>query len=225
MCGRYALHTPIERLRVHFGLQSSPVALEPRYNIAPSQPVAVVREASTGRELVMLRWGLIPFWAKVPKTGYSMINARSETVAEKPAFRAAFRQRRCVIPADGFYEWKRAEHGKQPYHIRRRGGEVLALAGLWERWERSGQMVESCTILVTEANDLMRPIHDRMPVILAPEDYEAWLDGSRFDSRRLQQLLRPYGGNDLEAYPVSKFVNKPGNDDARCLQLSGPNPV
>jgi putative SOS response-associated peptidase YedK len=193
--------------------------MEPRYNIAPSQPVAAIRQSPQGRELVMLRWGLVPFWVKELKTGYSMINARAETVAEKPSFRTAFQRRRCLIPADGFFEWKPQAQGKQPYYIHRLDGEPLALAGLWDRWESPDQVIESCTILVTEANDLMRPIHDRMPVILDREHYRPWLDVSRFDRGQLQALLRPYGGNDLECYPVDKHINNARNDDVRCLKL------
>ena len=165
MCGRYTLHTPRDRIRERYRIARDLATLEKlfeRYNIAPSQQVAAVRIARDGvRELVPLRWGLIPHWAKDPKTGYSMINARAESVATKPAFRDAFRRRRCLIPADGFYEWKQVGTAKQPFHIRLKGGEDFAFAGLWEHWQGEGQEIESCSIIVTDANELLSHIHDR----------------------------------------------------------------
>ena len=216
MCGRYTLHTSPERLGQVFGAQA-PAELRPRYNIAPSQSVLAVRKSAEGREYSLLRWGLVPFWAETEKTGYNMINARAETVAQKPAFRAAYRHRRCLIPADGFYEWKPAESGKQPYHIRMRDSDVFAFAGLWERWEGEDKVLESCTIIVTEANDLMKPIHERMPVILNAEDYETWLDTDRFDAGPLGSLLKPYPADGMQAYPVGKQVNSPKRDDEDCI--------
>ena len=166
----------------------------------------------------MLRWGLIPFWAKDSKIGTRMINARSETVAEKPAFRAAFRQRRCLVLADGFYEWQRLERGKQPFYIRQRDEGPFAIAGLWEYWEGPEGGIESCTLLTTQPNDLVRPLHNRMPVILHPDDYDLWLDRSVQEPALLQPLLRPYSPEDMMAYPISTWINKPENDGPRCIE-------
>ncbi len=215
MCGRYALFSDPERIRVHFGLREVP-PLPPRYNIAPSQEVPGVRHREE-RELAMLRWGLIPSWAKDIKTGYRMVNARAETVAQRPAFRAAFRRRRCLLPADGFYEWQARGRYKQPYFIRRKDGDLMAFAGLWEHWEGEGEVIESCTLIVTDANPLLRPIHDRMPVIIDRADYDRWLLPTE-DFAGLLALLRPYPEGALEAYPVSPYVNNPRHDDPRCIE-------
>jgi putative SOS response-associated peptidase YedK len=222
MCGRYTLHTDLERLIEQFELFRA-AEIKPRYNISPSQMVPVIRPTDQGRELALLRWGLVPHWAKEEKTGYSMINARAETVTEKPAFRSAFRRRRCLIPADGFYEWKKLERAKQPFHIRMRGGEPFAFAGLWEHWQGGeGKTIESCSIIVTTANDLMRPIHDRMPAILDRENYGTWLDPDFTDAERLKALLAPYPSERMESYPVSAAVNSPKNEVAGCVeQVSG----
>ncbi len=219
MCGRFTLLTPSETLVEQFELPDMP-ALSPRYNIAPSQSVAAVRQLPDdgGRELVWLRWGLVPFWAKELSIGARMINARSETVAQKPAFRAAFRQRRCLVLADGFYEWQKQAGSKQPFFIRLEDGRPFAFAGLWEHWDGPEGAVESCTILTTEPNDLIRPLHNRMPIILLPTDYDLWLDHSVQEPRQLQPLLRPYSAQDMVAYPVSLWVNSPQNDGPRCIE-------
>lgn len=216
MCGRYTLSSRKLALAEQ-ALHSLFPELPPRYNIAPSQDVPIIRESPEGYELVMVRWGLIPHWAKESKTGYSMINARAETVAEKPAFRDAFRRRRCLIPADGFYEWKKEGTAKQPFHIRLKGGGDFGFAGLWERWRGEDQEIESCSIIVTDANDLMRPIHDRMPVILDPASYEIWLNAENRNTGALAGLLRPYPAGEMEAVPVSRRVNSPKNDDPECI--------
>lgn len=217
MCGRYTLFTPLERFIERFHL-STLVNLAPHYNIAPSQSVPIVRESDGGRELAMLQWGLVPFWAKQVKTSYQMINARAETVATKPAFKNAFRQRRCLIPADGFYEWRAGPHSKQPYYISLKDNDLFAFAGLWERWEGgTSEVIESCAIIVTAANELIQPIHDRMPVILEPEDYALWLNNESFDAARLNALLQPYPAEQMQAYPVSSRVNSPKNDDQGCV--------
>lgn len=220
MCGRFTLITPAEALAEQFQLFEIP-SLAPRYNIAPTQPVAAVRRVPGDgqRELVLLRWGLVPFWAKDPGIGARMINARSETVAEKPAFRAAFRRRRCLVPADGFYEWRRLERGKQPFYVRLRDERPFAFAGLWEHWEGPDETaIDSCTLLTTEPNDLIRPVHSRMPVILAPKDYDLWLDPGVQKVELLQPLLRPYPSEGMLAYPISTWVNKPKNDSPRCIE-------
>lgn len=220
MCGRFTLTDPDADLAEQFNLPDVP-DLQPRYNIAPTQPVAAVRVAaeSAARELALLRWGLIPFWAKDPGIGARMINARSETAAEKPAFRAAFRRRRCLVLADGFYEWQKENGGKQPFYIRLRDGQPFAFAGLWESWKGEGEtVIESCTLLTTQPNDLIHPLHNRMPVILHPRDYALWLDPEMQAAERLKPLLRPYPFEEMVAYPVSRFVNKPQNDDPRCIE-------
>ncbi len=218
MCGRFTLRTPARDIAQAFGVSAPDT--KPRYNVAPSQAVAAVRNrpAQDTREFVMLRWGLIPFWADGPQAGYKMVNARAETVATKPAFRKAFAQRRCLILADGFYEWQKAGSGKQPFLIHMKDDRLFAFAGLWERWEREDEAVESCTIIVTEANDLVTPIHDRMPVILDPADYDVWLDSTYADRKRLQAMLKPFPSSELEAYPVSRTVNSPKNDSAECVE-------
>ena len=220
MCGRFTLTDPNVDLAVQFNLPEIP-DMQPRYNIAPTQPVAAVRATRDGsaRELVMLQWGLIPFWAKDPTIGARMINARSETAAEKPSFRAAFRRRRCLIVADGFYEWQKQNGAKQPFFIHLRDARPFAFAGLWEHWEGpDDSIIESCTLLTCNPNDFLRTVHNRMPVILDPGDYDLWLDQQVQDPERLQPLLRPYPAREMEVYPVSRFVNKPANDSPQCIE-------
>ena len=218
MCGRYSLTSPLEAVQQLFDVTGGG-NLAPRYNIAPTQTVPVVRRddaAPSGRELAQLAWGLVPSWAKDPTMGARMINARAETVAEKPSFRSAYRRRRCLVPADGFYEWKKENGGKQPYRIAFADNRPFAFAGLWEHWQgRDGSEIESFTIITTEANDQLRPIHHRMPVILDPGAYGAWLEVDNDDGAA---LLKPYAGAELDAYPVSRHVNSPRNDDAECIQ-------
>ena len=193
----------------------------PRYNIAPSQLIAAIRidpDRAT-RKLVMLRWGLIPSWAKDPKIGNQCINAKAETVAEKPSFRSAFKKRRCLIVATGFYEWQIQGRTKQPIWIGLRSHHPFAFAGLWERWTPAeGEPLETCTIITTEPNDLMAPIHNRMPVILAPTAYDQWIDPTLQHIEPLKALLRPYPSEELTAYPVSTLVNNPRHDVPQCLE-------
>jgi len=219
MCGRFALKAPPRTVQQHFDLPET-VDLSPRYNIAPSQDVAVIRHLSgmSHRQLDLLRWGLIPGWAKDMKISYRMINARAETLAQKPAFRTAFKKRRCIIAADGFYEWLHSGRTKQPFFVNMKNGAVFGFAGLWESWNSpEGSTVESCTIITTYANDLVRKIHDRMPVILQPVTYEAWLQDST-KAETLQQLLKPYPANEMETYRVSSEVNSPKNDTMECIK-------
>ena len=218
MCGRYTLRTPVETLAEEFGISDPLPEIPTRYNIAPTQEVAAVLEEDEERKLEMLRWGLIPSWADDPAVGNRMINARSETVAEKPSFRTAFRKRRCLILADGFYEWQKTNGGKQPYYIRMKNGSPFAFAGLWESWDKYGGEIRSCTILTTDANEMVREVHHRMPVILPPETYDLWLDPDMWETEPLLDLLRPYPDDGMEAYPVSRFVNSPSNDDERCVE-------
>jgi putative SOS response-associated peptidase YedK len=218
VCGRYSLTTPVEALRQLFAFEGSP-NLRPRFNVAPSQSVPIVRrrEGEAGREIVQVRWGLVPGWAKDLSISSKLINARGETVAEKPSFRAAFRSRRCLIPADGFYEWQRQDGAKQPYRIAREDGGPFAFAGLWERWSPpGGDTVESCTIITTAANVRLTPIHRRMPVVLDPGSFAAWLDPLS-DAAALQAFLVPAPDDTLTAHPVSTRVNNVRNDDADCI--------
>ncbi len=222
MCGRFTLRAPASVVAAQFGIFEMP-PFTPRFNIAPTQPVAVVRHAPQAaepeRELVWLRWGLIPSWAKDPAIGSRMINARAETAAEKPAYRAAFRRRRCLVAADGFYEWQRTGGRKQPYFIRMQDDRPFAFAGLWEAWEGlDHSYVESCTLLTTEPNELIKPIHNRMPVILPPEDYDGWLDLGMQEPEPLKRLLRPFPAEGMTAYPVNTYVNSPAHDDAQCIE-------
>lgn len=222
MCGRYTLKTPSKIVADFFGLSEEPT-LEPRYNIAPTQPVPVVRVLRANpetkeRELVPLRWGLVPSWADDAAIGNRLINARAETVATKPSFRSAFKHRRCLIPADGFYEWTKEGKLKQPLYIRKKDGQPFALAGLWEEWEREGEVIESCAIITTTANDLMAEFHDRMPVILYQKDFDLWLDPDVKDPTTLESLLRPYPSEDMMVYPVNRLVNNPRNEDPKCVE-------
>ena len=216
MCGRYTLATPVGRLAEEFAFDSSSKDFRTSYNVAPTQQVPAVLAEGGARRLEMLRWGLVPSWADDPGIGARMINARSETAPEKPSFRSAFRRRRCLIRADGFYEWKRLNGSKQPYSFRIDGGRPFAFAGLWESWNKDGE-IRSCAILTTTANDLVEEVHERMPVILPRDRYDAWLDPEA-EEEELAALLVPYPGDDLETYPVSRFVNSPGNDDPRCIE-------
>jgi putative SOS response-associated peptidase YedK len=218
MCGRFSQAQIAELDREIFRLLEMP-AVRPRYNIAPSQDAAVVREADGVRRLELLRWGLIPFWAKDPAIGNRMINARAETIAAKPAFKQAFRQRRCLIPADGFYEWKKIGKGKQPHYIRLTDHRVFALAGLWERWQDDAHdPIQTFTIITTTPNAVLEPIHNRMPVVLDPKDYDQWLDPENRDTAGLAALLAPYPARAMEAYPISRYVNSPANDGPECIR-------
>ena len=192
---------------------------EARYNVAPSQVIPVVRQNGPIRELALLRWGLIPRWATDPKIGLRTINARSETVATKPTFRDAFKRRRCLIPADGFFEWKKdGSNKKRPFYIRRADRHPFGFAGLWERWERPGvEPIESCTVITTEANDVLHDLHDRMPVILPEDSYDRWLDPKRDDQVELAAMLVPFPGSELTLFEVSPMVNSPRNDSPECI--------
>ncbi len=218
MCGRYAFTITAAELQAHFDLASVP-EFAPRYNIAPSQNAPVVRLEGGRRLARMLRWGLVPRWAEDAKIGHRMINARAESVAVKPAFREAFRRRRCLVPATGFYEWKRMNGRKQPYFIHRKDGRPLTMAGLWEAWrDPTGEILESFTVITTQANAIVAPLHERMPAILPPEAYALWLDEHAADPASLQELLRAPAAEALEAYPVSPIVNNPANDTPACLK-------
>jgi putative SOS response-associated peptidase YedK len=219
MCGRFTLIAPGEAVAELFDLSDIP-EIAPRYNIAPTQPVAAVRHnRDTGkREFTHFYWGLIPGWAKDPTIGSRMINARSETASEKPSFRTAFKYRRCLIPADGFYEWWKVDGGKQPVRIQMKDEQPFAMAGLWEHWQSpDGSEIESCTILTTGPNELLKPIHNRMPVILAPEDFDLWLDPGTQHPGEVQPLMQPFPSDNMTFYPVSTHVNNPRNEDPACI--------
>jgi len=244
MCGRFTLTNPTDELAGYFNVLVK-TQLRPRFNIAPTQPVACVRreprqpgdKSDAANELVDMRWGLIPHWAKDPAIGNRMINARSETVAEKPAYKDAFRRRRCLVVADGFYEWRKLEGAKQPYFIAMADRKPFGIAGLWARWKPGeGQLdnivgaerpkvpmtddgrVESCSFLTTGPNELMEPIHNRMPVIVPSDQWETWLSPEIEDVDLLGKLLLPYPAEEMQAWPVSTHVNKPTNDDPDCIR-------
>ena len=216
MCGRYELHSHPAAIALAFGL-AYPPEIHPRYNVAPMQPVPIVRLNAAGeRELVQMRWGLVPRWAKDPSIGAKMINARAETVATKPTYRTAFRRHRCLLPADGFYEWRvRADGAKQPLRIGMKDESLFGLAGLYERWlSPDGEPLDTCTVLTTDANALLKSLHDRMPVIVPPDAYEQWLDPDWPDAA---SLIAPYRAESMTYWPVSTRVNSVKNDDADCI--------
>jgi putative SOS response-associated peptidase YedK len=218
MCGRFALIVDASVLADVFDVDP-PRELRPRFNIAPTQTIPIVRAGKDpARECSMVRWGLVPSWAKDEKIGARMINARGETVAEKPSFRSAVKSRRCLIPADGFYEWVRTDSGKQPHFIHFADGRPFAFAGLWERWHKGeGGPLDTCTIITTTPNELIAELHDRMPVILSPARFEEWLEPAPMSPERLQEVLAPHPSEEMEAYPVSTYVNKPINDGPDCI--------
>lgn len=218
MCGRFAFYSPSEATAALFGASGS-LEMKPRYNIAPTQDIAAIRIDEAGnRELAAFRWGLIPFWAKDPSIGSRMINARAETVAEKPAFRAAYRRRRCLVLADGFYEWHKEDDGKTPYFVALANDEPFAFAGLWEHWEskEDDKSVQSATLLTAAANDFMASLHHRMPVILEPETAGRWLDG---DDDVIDFALGH--GPKLKAWPVDRRVNNPRNEGVNLIDATG----
>ncbi|OGQ91770.1 MAG: hypothetical protein A2289_12010 [Deltaproteobacteria bacterium RIFOXYA12_FULL_58_15] len=223
MCGRFTLSAPSEDLSSIFNVEVE--ALAPRYNIAPTQMVSAVRVVGGKRHLALLRWGLVPSWAKDPKVGARLINARAETVAEKPSFRSAFRRRRCLIVADGFYEWQKAKPRKQPFHIACTDGRPFAMAGLWEFWSKGDVSMESCTIITTAPNELLAPIHDRMPVILEPRDYDTWLDPEVDDPERLTGMLQSFPADQLRASPVGHWVNNAAFDHPSCMEPVSETPT
>lgn len=225
MCGRFALYADYGALLERFEIEEAALdqaSYEENYNVAPSQQIVAVINDGERNRLGTLRWGLIPSWAKDEKIGYKMINARAETAAEKPSFRSAFKKKRCLIPANAFYEWKKGQDGKTPMLIHLEGDELFAFAGLWESWESpEGEVVHSCTILTTQPNAVMADIHDRMPVILDKKAEKTWLDPNVQDPQLLQKLIKPYEAEVLEAYEVSSAVNSPKNKGQELIRKIG----
>jgi putative SOS response-associated peptidase YedK len=218
MCGRFTLNLPPELLAEIFGLSAKP-DIAPRYNIAPSQQIAVIRNFGGENHLDFLRWGLVPSWADDPSIGYNLFNARSETVFEKHSFRRAIRTRRCLIPASGFYDWKHADTEMIPFYISMTDNNPMALAGIWEQWKApDNSILETCAILTTSPNRLMETIHGRMPVILHPQEYSLWLDRDVSDPEILNPLFKPYPADVTQAWQVSSFVNNPQNDGEECIR-------
>ena len=222
MCGRFTLTTTGQQLKEFFPLLDELPTSTARYNIAPTQNVLVVRDATEKEakpQAAWMRWGLIPSWANDKKIGAGLINARADGVATKPAFRAAFKRRRCLVLADGFYEWKRepGKKTKQPFYFRRKDSAPFAFAGLWEHWEGEEAAIDSCTIITTDANKVLEPIHHRMPVILDPRDYTKWIDGSPKDPALLKELLQPSPAEDLVAVAIGTHVNNARNEGVDCL--------
>ena len=222
MCGRYSLTSDMDELQLRFGFRADDIQHTPRYNVAPTQEVLTVTNCGEENRGQFMRWGLIPFWTKDPKIGSPMINARAESVVEKPSYRKAFQERRCLVLADGFYEWRREDKLKTPMRIVLKSGEPFGFAGLWETWKNpEGELVKSCTIITTEPNALMGPIHNRMPVMLSREAETLWLDPSNTDSAELRELLVPYAASEMEAYEVSALVNSAKNETPEVIERLG----
>ena len=220
MCGRFSIFADPERLAERFDASLPEEGLRPRYNAGPTQELSEILKEDE-RHIQLLRWGLVPFWAEDPAIGSRMINARSETLAEKPSFRTPLKKRRCLVLADGFYEWQKTPDGKVPMRITLKTGEPFAMAGLWETWkEPTGDLLRTFTIITTSPNDLLEPIHNRMPVILPREHEAIWLDNDA-DQGIWLDMLRPYPAELMTAYPVSKRVNYVGNDDQEVVQSVG----
>lgn len=218
MCGRYTLTATPETIRALFRYAEQP-NFPPRYNIAPTQPIAVVRLIDGQRHFALMRWGLLPSWVKDPKKFTLLINGRGESAAQKPAFRAAMKRRRCLIPADGFYEWKAIGSRKQPFYIRAKDGAPLAFAGLWETWTGpNGEELDTAAIVTTEANKTLAPIHDRMPVVIPPEAFDQWLDGATVDAQAASALITPAQADLFEAYEISTAVNRTANDNPKLIE-------
>ncbi|MEH6988442.1 SOS response-associated peptidase [Cytobacillus firmus] len=216
MCGRFSLEEDINKLQQYFNFEVAE-EITPRFNIAPSQRILTIISNGQNRRAGTMKWGLVPFWAKEEKIGYKMINARSESIEEKPSFKHAFKRRRCLIVATGFYEWQKTEEGKQPYRFIMKDNRPFAFAGLWETWKKGEKPLHTCTIITTTPNAVTEDIHDRMPVILKEEDYDSWMDPHNQDTELLKTLLVPYAAEEMAKYKVSDLVNSPRNDVADVL--------
>ncbi|GIO09690.1 putative SOS response-associated peptidase YoqW [Brevibacillus reuszeri] len=225
MCGRFTIVFDAETLLNRFDIEDIPFDWREIYNVAPGQKIPAIIEDRGERRIGQLKWGLVPFWSKDEKVGYKMINAKSETLREKPAFKNLFARKRCIIPADGFYEWKKVGKEKQPMRIMMTTGEPFAFAGLYDTWTSpEGEKLHTCTIITTKPNDVVQDIHDRMPVILKKQDEQLWLDREKFDADLLQSLLVPYDHDQMRAYPVPAMVGSPKNDLPECIQEIAADP-
>ncbi|MBT2689315.1 SOS response-associated peptidase [Bacillus sp. ISL-47] len=217
MCGRFTLTETINKLQMTFEFEYSGGEIVPRYNIAPSQNILTIIGSGEQRIGKQMKWGLVPFWAKDEKIGYKMINARAEGIDSKPSFKKPFKSKRCLIPADGFYEWKKTEEGKQPYRFIIKNEEPFAFAGVWDMWDKGDNPLMSCTIITTVPNEVTEEVHDRMPVILKESDFEDWLNPNFDDTEYLKSLLVPYPAEKMDKYPVSSKVNSPKNEMAELI--------
>jgi putative SOS response-associated peptidase YedK len=217
MCGRYTDTKREKRLLVRMSIEQAEIEFTPRYNIAPTQQASIIAQGGNGFELRSASWGLIPSWATDERIGNSLINARGETLTSKPAFREAYKKRRCLVLADGFYEWQKVPGGKQPVYIRMREGKQFAFGGLWERWQDGQREVETFCIVTVEPNDVCARVHDRMPLILAEADFLTWLD-AKGSPESVAGLLKPYAPEEMESFPVSNLVNSPRNETADCVK-------
>jgi putative SOS response-associated peptidase YedK len=223
MCGRFTLFLSRAEIERFFDVLTVPFDLQPNYNVAPTQEIPVIIQQEDARHLRKFRWGLVPFWAKDTAIGSRMINARVETASSKPAFKSAFRHRRCLIPANGFYEWQGKAGSKQPFYFHFPAGEPMAFAGLWETWQDksapdASEPYQSCTIITTEASEWVRDVHDRMPLILKPEGYGEWLDPENKDAESIERILETGSVRDLQRYPVSKLVNRVESNSKACVE-------
>ncbi len=222
MCGRFTNKAKPEQIKAEFKVGAkNPNLFQTRYNIAPAQMIDVVFEPETERILSQLKWGLVPSWSKDASTSKGLINARAETLTEKPSFREAFKSHRCIIPASGFYEWQKKGTGaKQPFYFYLNDKEVFGFAGLYEEWldKQTGELLETCTIITTEANEVLKPVHERMPVILRAENYDEWLDSKGKNTDKLQKLLVPYSADEMDSHAVSKSVNVPDTDSDELIK-------
>lgn len=222
MCGRYTIVATPEQLRALLRYLEQP-NFPPRYNVAPTQPIPIVRLVNGERQFALVRWGLLPSWVKDPKAFSLLINARGETINDKPAYKAAMKRRRCLIPADGFYEWQMGPSPKQPYYIRPKSGEPMAFGGLWETWMGpNGEELETAAIVTTSANETLRPIHDRMPLIIPPEQFDLWLGNGDEDTAAATSLIKPAPDDLLEVIPVSPAVNRVANDNPSLIERAAP---
>lgn len=219
MCGRFSLVAPLKEIALRFDARTVEDQWKPRYNIAPGQPVLTVISEKEKNSLVFMTFGFIPHWAKQKSTGYTMINAKAETIAEKPSYRESFKHKRCIIPADGFYEWEQTDEGKQPYRFTLKGDTLFGFAGIWDTWtDPEGHSRNTLAIITTEGNTLTKKLHDRMPVILKRKDEAAWLDPSLTEPDKLAPLLVPYPAKEMEMYPVSSKMNSWRHDKADCIR-------
>ena len=219
MCSRVTLRSERDRILREFGIEQLTFDYKPRYNISPTENLLVLSEREGQPRLAMLRWGLVPSWAEDPSIGNKLINARAETLAEKPSFRDAYKKRRCLILVDGFFEWQQVDRRRLPSYIHQTDDRPMSFAGLWETWNKGDEPLATCTIVTTGPNELVAPLHNRMPAIIPPEERDAWLD-SDTPPEIIRSLLRPYEGGDLEAYRVSVKVNTPGYDAPDCIELA-----